>query len=207
MTNEISTKPNLGYSVGSTASLLQSDYFGNRGERYQAIARGTLAELRRGVGTTALQDPLSIERVHSVLTPPLSDKEIGRSDHPSSSEEAAFQTLALFALHMQGATSPVHIQRTSFASACGRMTGSSDSGSLKPRFDAMLVSPTSRSQVTHMRSLVMLLRSKGIGFDYGQFAEDLRALKSPQRRPGVLLRWGRDFARGSYTPTQPEKEA
>lgn len=37
-----------------------------------------------------------------------------------------------------------------------------------------------------------------MGFDYTQFANDLRALDSSDKRAGVLLRWGRDFAMARF---------
>lgn len=188
----------LPVAVGTTATRLQAQYLGEQGDRARASARGTLAELRRQAGQRPDASPLSLERVLLTLQPMLTDAEVGRGDAPSSSEEAAFHALTLFALHMQGASAPVHRRGVSFASACGRLYASSDSQSMKPRFDALLLARTARSQLTHARSLVTLLRGSQLGFDYGAFARDLRSLASPQRRSGVLLRWGRDFAMGPY---------
>lgn len=191
--------PNLRNAVGATAHRLQSQYLGEHGDTHQAGARGVLAELRRDAGAPIDKDPLALARVLAALTPPLSEFEIGRGDAASPSEKAAFHALTLFAVHMQGSTRPVHQPKTSFAAACGRMNATSASSSLKPRFDAMLVARHARSQLTHMRSLVTLLRSHDLGFDYGQFAQDLRSLSNPAQRSGVLLRWGRDFALAGYT--------
>lgn len=206
------TGPTLRTSVGATAQRLQAQFLGEQGERNQSAARGTLAELRRDAGLPIDKDPLALGRVVAVLSPPLSEGEIGHGDAPTASEKAAFHALTLFAVHMQGATRPVHRKGESFASACGRMNATSASDSLKPRFDAMLVARHARSQLTHMRSLVTLLRAHDLSFDYGQFAQDLRSLSNPERRSGVLLRWGRDFVLGGLlsatdtTDTSTEKE-
>ncbi|WJY64493.1 CRISPR-associated protein Cse2 [Corynebacterium atrinae] len=186
-------------SVGATATRLQSQYLGEKGERLQAQARGILAELRRRAGQPIEQDPLSLEKTLMVLTPALNENSLGRTDAPSRSESAAFHALSLFALHMQSATHPMHQRGTSFASACGRLYAMSESASLKPRFDALLLARSSRSRLSHTRSMITLLRGSGLGFDYAQFANDLRSLDSAERRPGVLLRWGRDFAMGRFS--------
>lgn len=193
---------NLRIAVGATAARLQSDMFGEHGDRARTRAKATLAELRRQAGKEPLQDPLSLQRVLMTLRPMLRHNDIGSGETPSRAEEAAFHALTLFALHMQSSTVLVHRRGTSFASACGQLYTVSESQSMKPRFDALLLARSSRSRLTHTRSMVTLLRSSSIGFDYGNFAADLCALAEPKRRAGVLLRWGRDFATGGYRVSQ-----
>ncbi|MGJ4071011.1 type I-E CRISPR-associated protein Cse2/CasB [Corynebacterium macclintockiae] len=191
-------QPRLSSSVAATCSQLQADYLGRTGYPNQAQARGTLAELRKSAGQPALQSPLVFERVLSSLVQPLSAKELGRGDAPSPSEEAAFHALAFFALHMQGATHEVHDSSRSFATACGQLAHASESKSIKGRFDALVLARTAQSRLIQTRSLISLLRSKGLRFNYGWFAADLRKLSNPRTRNGVLLRWGRDFAFAMY---------
>lgn len=199
-----STRATLYVAVGATVDRLQSQILGERGEQARTRARGILAELRRHAGQRIDADPLSLEKTLLVLAPTLNENSIGHTDAPSPSEAAAFHALTLFALHMQGATRPMHVRQCSFATACGRLCTQNESGSLKPRFDALLLSRSARSRLTHMRSMITLLRNAGLGFDYARFAEDLRALNDDDRRPGVLLRWGRDFAMGRYRDPAPE---
>lgn len=188
-------------AVGATATRLQSQILGEQGERAQTQARGVLAELRRRAGEPIERDPLSLEKTLLVLSPALNESSIGRGDNPSASESAAFHALTLFALHMQGSTRPMHVRGVSFATACGRLYANSDSASLKPRFDALLLARSSRARLTHTRSMITLLRGAQLGFDYAQFANDLRALDRADKRQGVLLRWGRDFAMGRFRTT------
>ncbi|MFD5868547.1 type I-E CRISPR-associated protein Cse2/CasB [Corynebacterium sp. NPDC060344] len=192
-------------AVGATATRLQSQILGEQGERAQAAARGTLAELRRNAGQRIDRDPLSLEKTLLVLQPTLNENSVGHTDAPSPSETAAFHALTLFALHMQSSSRPMHVRNTSFAGACGRLYAQSESGSLKPRFDALLLARSTRSRLTHTRSMITLLRGAGIGFDYAQFANDLRALDKAEHRPGVLLRWGRDFAMGRFTAAESKQ--
>lgn len=197
-TTQAAERDTLFVAVGATATRLQSQILGEQGERAQTQARGVLAELRRRAGEPIDRDPLSLEKTLLVLSPALNENSIGRGDNPSPSESAAFHAMTLFALHMQGSTRPMHVRGVSFATACGRLYASSDSASLKPRFDALLLARSSRARLTHTRSMITLLRGAQLGFDYAQFANDLRALDSADKRPGVLLRWGRDFAMGRF---------
>lgn len=185
----------LHVAVRASASVLQAAYLGHRGERAQARARGRLAILRRSAGSTPEQQPLTLQEVLDSLSPALDPSLLGRGDAASPSERAAFQAMTLFALHMQSAKAPMHVQGRSFGQAVGLLRARSASGSLKPRFDAMLAARDERSRLQHARSLITLLRGEAIGLDYGGFARDLRTL-SGQYRAGVLLRWSRDVATG-----------
>jgi len=194
------TKPTLQIGIGSTASYLQRNYLDRAETAAGADARRILAELRQSAARTFDADPLALQKVLMLLKPPLSDDELGRGDAPSPSELAAYNALTLFAQHMQSARKPVHTTECSFARACGRLQTLSESNSIKPRFDAMQSARDETSRVLHLRSLVTLLRSQELAFDYGNFARDLRSLQYPTRRDGVLLRWGRDYAVGTLRP-------
>jgi CRISPR system Cascade subunit CasB len=196
----------LQHAVGSSAATLQAQILGARGVSQQTAARGRLAILRRSAGSTAMQHPLTMQEVLDSLDPSLAPQDLGTQDTPSPSESAAFDAMTLFALHMQSATSPVHVRGRSFGTAMGMLRHRSDSGSLKPRFDALLASRDERSRLAHARSLITLLRGAGIGFDYGTFARDLRTL-SGRYRSGVLLRWARDFATTPRRERDDEAEA
>ncbi|MCT2287689.1 type I-E CRISPR-associated protein Cse2/CasB [Corynebacterium sanguinis] len=205
--------PRLRLSVAQTANNLQSAYLGQKGDRESARARGVLAELRKNSSRPLAENPLGLQQTLMILAPQLSDSELGKSDAASPSEAAAYLALALFGRHMQSAKKPVHNDNQSFAWACGRLVALSDSNSVKPRFDAMQLAATEEARAVHLRSLVDLLKTREISFDYGSFAQDIRNLSSPTKKNGVLLRWGREFSRGlsnastnNPTPSN-EKEA
>lgn len=199
------SKPNLRFSVANTANRLQSSYL----ERPESIegteARRVLAELRKSAARQFGTDPLALQLVLSALTPALSQGEIGHGDAPSPSESAAYYALTLFASHMQSANTPAHSEERSFALACGRLQTLRDSSSLKPRFDAMQTARDEASRLLHLRTLVSLLKREKLSFDYGALAVDLRSLQNPERRDGVLLRWGRDYAVGMLRPSQQDE--
>lgn len=206
--------PRLRASVARTADSLQRDLLHSPNHAKQAHARAVLATLRKYSAVKLKHHPLALEEVLLLLEPPLSELELGRGDKPSASELAAFQALTMLGVHMQSATTDAHIAGQSFAKACGRFYSQSQSQSTKPRFDAMMVAQDEASRMVHIRSLVTLLRRAKLGFDYGQFANDLRVLgdktvtqKEQAHRQGVLLRWGRDFATGVYASSSNESES
>lgn len=206
--------PRLRASVARTADTLQRDLLHSPNHAKQAHARAVLATLRKYSAVKLEHHPLALEEVLLLLEPPLSAWELEQGGDPSATELAAFHALTMLGVHMQSATTDAHIAGQSFAKACGRFYAQSQSQSTKPRFDAMMVAQDEASRLIHIRSLVTLLRRAKLGFDYGQFANDLRVLgdktatqKEQARRQGVLLRWGRDFATGVYASSSNESES
>lgn len=186
-------------AINSTCIRLQGGYFSDPNSQRHREARASLAELRRYSSLDIKGNPLALSNALFVLREDFSEKLAGKGDEPSASEHAAYVALTLFAQHMQSASQPVHVRNVSFAQACGILHAQSTSNSIKPRFDAMLLAGSESARLVHIRSLISLMRAKSLSFDYGWFASDLRSLTSPQKRSGVQLRWGRDFARGSFS--------
>lgn len=187
--------------VGATCHRLQEGYLADPDSPAHHSARAALAELRHGGTTDINKDPLGLEKVLFAMQGDFSERLAGKGDAPSPSERAAFVALTLFGIHMQGASEKMHIPGRSFTSACGYLFALNISASIKPRIDAMLLASSENARLTHIRSLVTLLRSHSIGFDYGLLARDLRSLSDPQKRSGVQLRWGRDFAGAHFHQT------
>lgn len=204
--NEIEEKyAPLRQSMRTTCAKLQSMYLSRKDKSGAVTARATLAKLRKNAAPTLADNPLALAEVLFVLEPALEPAALGKGDKASPSEEAAFAVLTMFGIHMQSATKPAHDPRTTFATACGQLHALKSLNSIKPRVDAMLLTTSEKARLHHIRSLITLMRDKQIAFDYGRLAEDLRSLSYPHRRNGVLLRWGRDFAYGSYSSTTPSK--
>lgn len=198
--------PSLRDAVRTACARLQRAYLQAGDNPSKHAARGTLANLRKGAGQSLASNPLLLEKVLMEFEPGLHPAALGRDDEPSRAETAATAALCLFAWHMQSATAPVHDPKVSFAQACGTLHARSESKSVKPRIDAMLLANADSSRLVHVRSIVSLLRSKGIAFDYGRLAADLEKLSDPKQRPGVQLRWGRDIVRGIPKPTSSSTE-
>lgn len=188
-------------AVGDTANKLQRGILDPKKRVEEAEARRDLARLRRHLSGTLSMSPLAIGDVLMTMDPLLEERALGRGDAPSPSELAAFHALTMFALHMQGATTPAHSKERSFARACGVLKARLESESIKPRFDALLLSHDERVQRIHLRSMITLLRGEKIAFDYGKLALDLRNLSYSASREKVLRSWGREFALGATYPT------
>lgn len=186
--------PTLREAVGQRVGALQRAHLDGRAP----AARATLSTLRRAVSRDPGQDPLAwglvLEGAEGDILP---EHLLGRGDTPSRAEWAAYTALTCYAVHQQSQSRPMHMPGTSFGEAIGQLVPRT-SESVKARFDALLTSAGFPAVRYHLRSLVTLLRSEGIAFDYGRFAEDLARLQDPRTRDRVLLAWGRDYVKGRH---------
>ena len=161
-----------------------------------ASSRAALARLRQAVGRTPEKDPLAWSVVLEQIVPDFPARFLGQSDEPSPQESATFTALTLYALHQRGNTQRMYEPDMALGRSMGRLAHGAGSGSIKPRFDALMAARTDAALAYHLRTLTALLSSHGIPTDHALLAENLVKLKNPSRRDGVLLRWGREFARG-----------
>lgn len=180
-------------AVAAAAHRLQRDLLASHNHA-ESNARSVLSRLRRAGMTDPGRDPLGWWAASEDVLGDLPQGDIGHGDEPSVSEWAAFTAITLFAVHQQSQRSPAHVAGSDLGSAVGALRRRTDSGSVKQRLDAVMLAPTPSALRYHLRSLITLLSAHDIALDYGRLAEDLRALRSPQRRPGVVVRWGRGYA-------------
>ena len=119
----------------------------------------------------------------------------GHDDELSRAERAAFAALATFAVHQQAQrTQLVHVPKQGLGSALRRLGADHPSDApIVRRFRALVAAQSYDAAVRHLTGLVPLLRSEGIGMDYGRLALDLYHLQDPARAHSVRLRWARDF--------------
>lgn len=89
----------------------------------------------------------------------------------------------------------MHDAEVSFGNAVGKLVGDTTT-SMKKRFDSLLTAQAENARQHYLRSLITLLRSEGIAFDYGRFAVDYMRLLNPATRQKVMYRWNRDFSYG-----------
>lgn len=162
-----------------------------------SAATAQLAQLRRGVGASLFQYPelLGIILEKEDGTEGIPEQYRGRGEQPSNAESAAYTALTLFALHQQSQNQPMHDAEVSFGNAVGKLVGDTTT-SMKKRFDSLLTAQTENARQHYLRSLITLLRSECIAFDYGRFAVDYMRLLNPATRQKVMYRWNRDFSYG-----------
>lgn len=185
--------PSLYRAVSSAAHRLQRDLLASH-DHAESRARSVLSRLRRAGMTDPGRDPLGWWAVSEDVLGDLPEDDLGRGDEPSVSEWSAFTAITLFAVHQQGQRSPAHVTGVDLGRAVGTLRRRTDSGSIKQRLDAVMLAPTPAALRYHLRSLITLLSAYDVALDYGRLAEDLRALRSPQRRSTVVIRWGRGYA-------------
>lgn len=166
-----------------------------------SAATAQLAQLRRGVGKASLNHPelwgIILEKADG--TEGIPEQYRGKGDQPSSAENAAYTALTLFALHQQSQNQPMHDAEVSFGNAVGKLVGNT-TNSMKKRFDSLLTAQTENARQHYLRSLITLLRSKSIAFNYGQFAVDYMYLQYASTRKNVLYKWNREFSEGLVPP-------
>ncbi len=173
-------------------------------------ARAALSRLRRAAGKRPEDDLMAWSELFEQVLPEFPERLLGRGNSPSRSESGAFAAITLYALHQQSQNSNMHKDHRAFAEVMGEFDQRSESKSIKPRFDALLTASTFEAMLYHLRTLIPLLASQqklgfDTAFDYGQLANDLARLQSPQYRSGILLRWGREFARGYLVQRRDNK--
>lgn len=190
-------QPTLYNAVSSAVYRLGHDV-NEAANQKSGAARATLSRLRRAAGTAPGDDPIAWGLATEELLPNLPAHEIGRSDEPSHGEWAAFTALAMFAIHQQSQSSLMHRPSASIGSAVGELKIASNSESIKARLDALQTAQSKKAIQYHLRSIINLLNSYDIPLDYGLVALDLKKLLIPKQRPGVVIRWGRDYVRALH---------
>ncbi|MBS5102404.1 type I-E CRISPR-associated protein Cse2/CasB [Rothia mucilaginosa] len=176
-----------------------------------SAAIAELAQLRRGAGKVPTGYPHLMGMVLVLENEDKEDKQAfpeqcrGKGDRPNDAEIAAYTALTLFALHQQSQNQPMHDAKVSFGRAVGKLVGNTTS-SMKKRFDSLLTAQTENARQHYLRSLITLLRSKSIAFNYGQFAVDYMYLQNPSTRKNVLYRWNSEFSYGLVPPRSEDSK-
>lgn len=176
-----------------------------------SAAIAELAQLRRGAGKVPTGYPHLMCMVLVLENEDKEDKQAfpeqcrGKGDRPNDAEIAAYTALTLFALHQQSQNQPMHDAKVSFGRAVGKLVGNTTS-SMKKRFDSLLTAQTENARQHYLRSLITLLRSKSIAFNYGQFAVDYMYLQNPSTRKNVLYRWNSEFSYGLVPPRSEDSK-
>lgn len=180
-------------------------------------SKAEIAKLRRGAGKT-LQDT---SEVWGVILQTLPEDLMGKSNLPSRSEKVIFLTLTLFGEAQQGHDIQTDLQtekHVSLGGALGKMVAlekGPDRDSANERIGSRLKRVISSNSLEDasvpLRSLISLLRQKGVKLDYGELAKDLYSFSYLQSRNSIGLKWARDYYRelnrtaGSGELSQKEK--
>lgn len=189
--------------VGARVAGLQNALL-DRSHRSHSATVATLARLRR-TQPGDVSDSASWDVVFNGMSPEL----VGRGDNPSPAERAIHAALLLYAGHAQSADGPRHIRGRRLGHAIGDLARADSpeayaEGAVARRFRAFASATTWVSAVRHLRGLISLMRSHGIGLDYGALAADLYRIQHPEGLRRVRLQWARDF---HHIPARPATDS
>lgn len=164
-------------------------------------ARSTLAHWRRANGRTVDELP----ELWGTTLAYLPEEAQPDNGVPTREENAAFTTLALFAVLQQSRPTSVHSADISFGAAARVLADTlrrpDGTSTLDARFNALLTATAWTEIGAHLRSLTTQMRSSTIPVrvDFHRLAQDLTALQDPNQHDRVLLRWARDYHRRTLT--------
>ncbi|MDR3084881.1 MAG: type I-E CRISPR-associated protein Cse2/CasB [Christensenellaceae bacterium] len=149
-------------------------------------ARASLAKLRRVAGKNPSETPevWGITLRGGLLS--------------SDAIEAIHTALALYAVHRQSKQKSMHLEGQSLGKAARVLIWKDKDGNreeaITRRFNAIASAGDLIELSRHARGLVQLLRSEDIELDYVQFARELYSFgRYADSRPGIRLKWGKDF--------------
>ena len=152
--------------------------------------RARLAELRRGAGKA----PGELPELWGAFLDGMPEELHSQSGEPSPSEWAVYLALTMYALHQQGNSTVMHKEDVSLGAAAAKLVSEqSDEQRVLRRFGPVVTAKTMPELAHHLRCMVKLLSSKGIGLDYVRLAADIYDFQSEDSRKRVQLKWGQDF--------------
>ncbi|MGW0505743.1 type I-E CRISPR-associated protein Cse2/CasB [Micromonospora sp. NPDC003241] len=184
----------FGGYVAAKVAALQAGYL-----KEESYAIAALARLRASAGRSPGEDFTTLEQTR--VTDSYLEDWIG--DDPTHTERAMHTALTLYAVHQQSIRDQeMHQDGKGLGAAVNLLTHKATSiDAVRRRFAALGTATSYSSVITHLRSLIRLLRDHRIALDYGVLAEDLVKLQKPWGPAEVRGLWGRDFYR------QPEPES
>lgn len=160
--------------------------------------RAQLARLRRGVGKV----PGELPELWGVFLNDMDENLLSKNGTPTPAEWAIYLALTLFALHQQGNGESVNSKERSLGKAAANLMEGSNPDEARDRvmrrFAPVVTAADMPELSHHLRSLVQLLKAKGIGLDYAKLAIDIFDFQFDSSRKQVQLRWGQDFYRNNY---------
>ncbi|MEV8328867.1 type I-E CRISPR-associated protein Cse2/CasB [Kitasatospora sp. NPDC056731] len=145
-----------------------------------------LAALRSGLGRPVMDSP----KMWPLYSCEVNDV-LALRDEVSDEQKAEHAALALYGLHQQSQSKPMHRRGVKLGEALRvlRRSGKVSEEALDTRV-AQLAGATSVSALlVHLRGLITQLRSITQPLDYSHLMADIQAWHSTDRRPQVRLKW------------------
>ncbi|MFJ5924641.1 type I-E CRISPR-associated protein Cse2/CasB [Kitasatospora sp. NPDC092948] len=145
-----------------------------------------LAALRSGLGCPAMDSP----KMWRLYTCEVNDA-LALRDEVSDEQQAEHAALALYGLHQQGQSTPMHRQGVKLGAALRalRRTGKFSEDALDTRVAQLAAATSVSALLVHLRGLVAQLRTVGQPLDYNHLMADIQAWHHADRRPRIRLKW------------------
>jgi CRISPR system Cascade subunit CasB len=146
-----------------------------------------LAKLRSGLGPESRR---TVEIWRFCATPVVDH--LARRGEISAAQRAELAALALFGLHQQSQSEPMHRPGVTAGQALRGLRGSGkfSEQALDARVNAAATANNPRTLLAHLHGLVKQLRTVGQPLDYDLLLTDLRDFHTPTGRARVRERWG-----------------
>lgn len=173
-------------AAASLIHRLQGGYTGPTGPT--SAAASAMARLRQVTPGKVDEDP----RVWELIFAANDEGQVPSGPDVTRRELALHAGLALYAVHQQSQTSPMHVSGVRLGRALRRLERISDD-SLQRRFASLLTASTFDATNYHLRGLMTLLRREGVVLDHIALTGDLLRLLNPSTADRVRRQWGRDF--------------
>lgn len=178
--------------IGRVVGRLQAEFLA--GSAPTAWAQASLAKLRTGDMDDPGGSPISWQLIFEDLPASLA----GRGDEASNGERVIHQVLSLYAVHQQGRRPyPMHVAGRSLGRAARDLAwidhGTKPNAGVVSRFHRLCSTNDESLRLSHLRSLITMLRSERVPLDHAMLGRDLYQLLHTSSRTRVQLRWARDF--------------
>ncbi|MGJ6968825.1 type I-E CRISPR-associated protein Cse2/CasB [Streptosporangium sp. G11] len=149
-----------------------------------------LAALRAGLGREAGTVPALWPHYRSPV-----DDHLARDSQVSPEQKAEHAALALYGLHQQSRSEPMHHSGVRLGQALRRLhqSGKFTQEAVDRRVNAAACATQVSALLTHLRGLITQLRTIGQPIDYDQLMADIRAWQRPDTRQRARRRWGLDY--------------
>lgn len=161
--------------------------------------KAVLANLRNSIGNP-ISETLD---VWSILFENIPESFLGTSKEISDEEKAILTTLQLYAMHQQGVSHSVLMQKDKKFNNLGyslrKLRTEDNRVAMDRRFNAMITSSTFEELSYRLRQLVKLLKSKSseVRVDYAKLSEDLYWFLRGYDE-NVRLNWAREYYKQNY---------
>lgn len=183
-------KSEISRFVGKKIRMLQA-------EEERGAGKAMMADLRRGI----VHEPGELPQLFGMVLLDMPQEFMSESGIATREEWSCYMALTLYAMHQQGfdwKDRPMHVKEGgSIGRALAKMAKTSDDANADKRalqrLQAFATSIDMKEAFYHLKSLIQLLRSKGISIDYEALAADLYDFQYADGKKRVNLRWGQDF--------------